>query len=87
MTVIILSNTDGNKTPYDAWFPNAEENIILFARKKRTYVYSTSFLFIESFENYVDNVDVEIKAIQLSKSTISLTYYLSQNLTLCEVQS
>ena len=35
--------------------------------RKRTYVYSTSFLFIESFENYVDNVDVEIKAIQLSK--------------------
>ena len=40
MTVIILSNTDGNKTPYDAWFPNAEENIILFCPKeKRTYVY------------------------------------------------
>ena len=35
MTVIILSNTDGNKTPYDAWFPNAKENIILFARKKK----------------------------------------------------
>ena len=35
MTVIILSNTDGNKTPYDAWFPNAEENIILFARKEK----------------------------------------------------
>ena len=77
MTVIILSNTDGNKTPYDAWFPNAKK-YHSFCPRKRTYVYSTSFLFIESFENYVDNVDVEIKAIQLSKSTISLTYYLSQ---------
>ena len=55
-------------------------------RKEHTFI-QHHFLFIESFENYVDNVDVEIKAIQLSKSTISLTYYLSQNLTLCEVQS
>ena len=39
MTVIILSNTDGNKTPYDAWFPNAEENIILFARKKKEHTF------------------------------------------------
>lgn len=39
MTVIILSNTDGNKTPYDAWFPNAEENIILLPeRKEHTFI-------------------------------------------------
>ncbi|MFW3591111.1 ATP-grasp domain-containing protein [Staphylococcus caprae] len=68
MTVIILSNTDGNKTPYDAWFPNAKENIILFCPQEKAHTFNQHhFLFIESFENYVDNVDVEIKAIQLSK--------------------
>ncbi|BBD91023.1 ATP-grasp domain protein [Staphylococcus caprae] len=39
MTVIILSNTDGNKTPYDAWFPNAEENIILFCPKEKEHTF------------------------------------------------
>ena len=43
MTVIILSNTDGNKTPYDAWFPNAEENIILFERKKNIRLFNIIF--------------------------------------------
>ena len=67
MTVIILSSTDGNKTPYDLWFPNAKENIILLSSRKRTYIQFTAFLLIEAFENYMDNVEVETKAIQLSK--------------------
>ena len=68
MTVIILSSTDGNKTPYDLWFPNAKENIILFCpvEKEHTFI-SQHFLLIEAFENYMDNVEVETKAIQLSK--------------------
>ena len=68
MTVIILSSTDGNKTPYDLWFPNAKENIILFSpvEKEHTFI-SQHFLLIEAFENYMDNVEVETKAIQLSK--------------------
>ena len=38
MTVIILFSTDGNKTPYDLWFPNAKENIILLSsRKEHTF--------------------------------------------------
>lgn len=77
MTVIILSNTDGIKTPYDLWFPNAKENIILFCPKEKEHTFNRHhFLLIESFENYVDNVNVEIKAIQLSKK-FNITNVLS----------
>ena len=86
MTVIILSSTDGNKTPYDLWFPNAKENIILLSSRKEHTFNSQHFLLIEAFENYMDNVEVETKAIQLSKSTISQMYYPYRNLTLYGVR-
>ena len=40
MTVIILSSTDGNKTPYDLWFPNAKENIILFCPVEKEHTFN-----------------------------------------------
>ena len=45
MTVIILSSTDGNKTPYDLWFPNAKENIILFCPVEKN-IHSIHSIFI-----------------------------------------
>ena len=57
----------------------------LSSRKEHTFN-SQHFLLIEAFENYMDNVEVETKAIQLSKSTISQMYYPYRNLTLYGVR-
>ena len=84
MTVIILSSTDGNKTPYDLWFLMLKK-ILFFCPVEKTYIQFTAFLLIEAFENYMDNVEVETKAIQL-KSTISQMYYPYRNLTLYGVR-
>ena len=43
------------------------KKILFFLSRKRTYIQFTAFLLIEAFENYMDNVEVETKAIQLSK--------------------
>lgn len=68
MTVIILSSTDGNKTPYDLWFPNAKRKYYSFCPVEKEHTFNSQhFLLIEAFENYMDNVEVETKAIQLSK--------------------
>ena len=77
MTVIILSSTDGMKTPYDQWFLNTKDDAILFCPKEKEYTFNkNNFLMIESFENYLNNVNVEIKAIQLSK-LYNITHVLS----------
>ena len=41
--------------------------LFFLSSRKRTYIQFTAFLLIEAFENYMDNVEVETKAIQLSK--------------------
>ena len=68
MTILILSSTDSKKTPYHEWFSNSKNNIILFCPSEKRKSYKQSdYLLIESFENYIENCDIESKAIELSK--------------------
>ncbi|MDE9817622.1 ATP-grasp domain-containing protein [Staphylococcus pseudintermedius] len=68
MTILMLSSTDHAKTPYDEWFPNTAEQMILFCpvEKKNSYA-DEDYLRIEAFEHYTVNPDIEMRALELSQ--------------------
>ncbi|WMZ90429.1 hypothetical protein QS433_07660 [Staphylococcus pseudintermedius] len=68
MTILMLSSTDHAKTPYDEWFPDTAEQMILFCpvEKKNSYA-DEDYLRIEAFEHYTVNPDIEMRALELSQ--------------------
>lgn len=77
MTILMLSSTEHAKTPYDEWFPDTAEQMILFcpAEKKDSYA-DKNYLRIEAFEHYMVNPNIEMRALELS-AQYNITHVLS----------
>lgn len=80
MTILMLSSTDHAKTPYDEWFPDTAEHMILFcpAEKKESYA-EKDYLHIEGFTHYMSHPDIEMRALELSRQ-----YHITQVLSISE---
>ncbi|ARJ50622.1 ATP-grasp domain-containing protein [Staphylococcus lutrae] len=77
MTILILSITGREKTPYDEWFEDTSERVILFCPTEQKESYSESqYLRIESFDHYKDNPNIEMRALALSQQ-YPITHVLS----------
>lgn len=67
MTILILSSTEREKNPYDAWFSNSKEEIILFCPKEKYETFNIKdYLYIEAFNDYFNNEEVEKRVLELS---------------------
>ncbi|MBT2830604.1 ATP-grasp domain-containing protein [Staphylococcus coagulans] len=77
MTILMLSSTAHAKTPYDEWFPDTAEQMILFCPAERKDSYADeNYLRIEAFEHYMVNPDIEMRALELS-AQYNITHVLS----------
>ncbi|HHU6749935.1 TPA: ATP-grasp domain-containing protein [Staphylococcus pseudintermedius] len=77
MTILMLSSTAHAKTPYNEWFPDTAEQMILFCpvEKKDSYA-DKDYLCIEAFTHYMVNPAVEMRALELSEQ-YNITHVLS----------
>lgn len=80
MTILILSNTSGHKTPYSEWIEEASEQVVLFCpRDKRETFHQNNYLYIKDFENYLDDDTIITTALQFNQK-----YHFSQVLSVSE---
>ncbi|EKS26391.1 ATP-grasp domain-containing protein [Staphylococcus epidermidis] len=67
MTILILSNTSGEKTPYSKWIKESEKKVVLFCPKNKKESFDLNkYLHIESFDNYLDDHTIISKALTLN---------------------
>lgn len=68
MTILVLSNTSGEKTPYSDWIKETEKKVVLFCpENKKESFKQNQYLQVEAFENYLDDNTIIDRALTLNK--------------------